>query len=104
MSNGGVRRSFLLGRGGGEALGDLVPVHDLPDGLEVVWTHILVLQVVCVLPALGFRHKQNKIKDISSEMRGQTIAAKDFEQRAMRSKKMISGVESARAKSLIEYE
>ena len=38
---------FLLGLL--ESLGNILPVDDLPDGLDVISPHVLVLQVVCVL-------------------------------------------------------
>lgn len=28
----------------------LLEVNDTPDGIEVVWLHVLVLEIECVLP------------------------------------------------------
>ena len=33
-----------------QPLGDVLPVRDLPDRLHIVGTHVLVLQVVSMLP------------------------------------------------------
>lgn len=35
------------------AFGHVLPVNDVPDSLEVVRTHILVLEVVGVLPDIN---------------------------------------------------
>ena len=48
MSNRTWQR--LLGSGIGIPSRNVPPVDNVPDCLEIVWTDILVLQVVCVLP------------------------------------------------------
>ncbi len=40
------RRAWWLVLGGSEALGDVLPVDDLPDVLEVVGAGVLVVEVV----------------------------------------------------------
>src|ERR1700735_2983135 len=42
--------SLLLPFGDSEALVDLVPVHDIPPGREIVGPLVLILEVVGVLP------------------------------------------------------
>mmetsp|Transcript_13628 Transcript_13628/g.23932 ORF Transcript_13628/g.23932 Transcript_13628/m.23932 type:complete len:249 (+) Transcript_13628:107-853(+) len=43
--------------GDGEALGDVLPVDDLPDALQVVRANVLVLQVVSVLPDINAKQR-----------------------------------------------
>ncbi len=33
-----------------ETLADILPVHNIPDGLNIVRSNILVLEIVCMLP------------------------------------------------------
>ena len=49
-----------------ESLADILPVGDIPDGFHVVGTHVLILQVICVLPHIDAKqwhetciHKQH---------------------------------------------
>lgn len=52
-----ARSLFLLG--GLEALRDVGPVDDLPDGLEVVGAGVLVVQVVSMLPHVDAEQRHN---------------------------------------------
>lgn len=51
--SGGCRSHIHLLVGLGEAVGDSLPVDDVPDGVEVVGTDVLVLEVVGVLPDIN---------------------------------------------------
>lgn len=51
-----VRGSRLVQRIGIPSL-HVCPVDDVPDGLEVVRPHVLVLQVVCVLPHIDAQQR-----------------------------------------------
>merc|ERR1712144_194987 len=42
--------SFALFSGTRETLADVLPVRHLPNRIHIVWSHVLVLQIVCVLP------------------------------------------------------
>jgi len=52
-----IRRTVQLALlGGGEALVDLVPVHGVPPGLQVIGTLVLILEVIGVLPHVIAQH------------------------------------------------
>mmetsp|Transcript_14257 Transcript_14257/g.35930 ORF Transcript_14257/g.35930 Transcript_14257/m.35930 type:complete len:255 (-) Transcript_14257:209-973(-) len=51
---------FRVGLEGGlVSLFDVLPVDDLPDGLDVVWPHVLVLEVVGVLPNIDSQQRHS---------------------------------------------
>lgn len=73
----------LLGLG--EVVGDVLPVHDLPDLLHVVRAHVLVLQVVRSARALlGRRAREPSSSSQSSRRPGAALDAARAQQQAGR--------------------
>jgi hypothetical protein len=33
-----------------EPLSDVFPVSDIPDGIDIIWTNILILKIISMLP------------------------------------------------------
>lgn len=51
----GARSLLVLHFGSDKALFDLSPVDDLPHGGQVLWSGILVVEVVCMLPDVNIK-------------------------------------------------